>query len=259
MSEDQNDGEPRPRRAAPPVPADVGVVAALSIEIAPFLARLKDVRKYASDRHTIVEGLCGPKLVTLIVAGPGRVASRRGAELLLAGHRPRWILSAGFAGALDPTLGRNQIIRPHEILDLEDRLTRVESCPGDPDEGPPPLTGRLLTVDSIVRTAAEKAELRERTGAVAVDMETAAVAQLCAERSVRFLSLRIISDTADVDLPPEIASILGPTGGYRVGAALGAIWKRPSSLKEMFRLREHALESSRRLGGVLASAVAQLP
>lgn len=248
------------KRAAPPAPADVGIVAALSIEVAPFLARLKDVRKYSSDRQTITEGFCGSKLVTLIVTGPGREAARKGAELLLAGHRPRWLVSAGFAGALEPGLARNQLILPEEVIDPEGSRTRVDLGYREEIEAEGSFrSGRLLTVDSIIRTSEEKAELHDQTGAIAVDMETSAVAQLGAERSVRFLSLRIISDTAEVDLPPEILSILGPTGGYRVGAALGAIWKRPSSLKEMFLLREHALEASRRLGGALASMVTDLP
>lgn len=245
--------------AAPPAPADIGIVAALSIEVAPFLARLKDVRKYASDRHTVIEGLYGPKLVTLIVAGPGRKASRRGTELLLAGHRPRWVVSSGFAGALDPALARYALLLPDEVLDPEGNLARVGLEIRGESDGPAIKTGRLATVDAIIRTAAEKAELREQTGAVAVDMETAAVARICAERAVRFLALRIVSDPADVDLPPEVLSILGPSGGYRVGAALGAIWKRPASIKDMFRLREHALEAARRLGEALAWTIGRLP
>ncbi len=245
--------------APPPEPADVGIVAALPIEVAPLIARLHDTRKYSSERHTIIEGLCGPKLVTLIVTGPGRKAARRGTELLLAGHRPRWVVSAGFAGALDPALGRNEVLLPDEVLDPDGNLARVGLEVHEEVSGPRIRAGRLATVDEIVRTVAEKAELRERTGAVAVDMETAAVARVCADRGVRFLGLRIISDVADVDLPPEILTILGPSGGYRVGAALGAIWKRPGSLKDLFRLREHALEAARKLGEVANWAIGRLP
>ena len=93
-------GPSSPEIAPPPVPADVGVVAALGIEINPFLARLSNVRKYSSERHTIVEGELSGKLVVAILSGPGRKAARRGAQLLLAGHRPRWMVSAGFGGVV---------------------------------------------------------------------------------------------------------------------------------------------------------------
>lgn len=245
--------------APPPAPADVGVVAALPIEVAPFLARLKDVRKYSGERQAISEGLLGPKLVALIVTGPGRSAARRGAELLLAGHRPRWVVSAGFAGALDPALARNEVVFPDEVLDPEGSLARIGLEVHDEAAGPRIRAGRLATVDRIIRTAAEKAELRRETGADVVDMETAAVARLCAERGVRFVAARVVSDAADVDLPPEILTILGPTGGFRVGAAMGALWKRPSSVKDLLRLREHAHEAARRLGSVLAGVIERLP
>jgi adenosylhomocysteine nucleosidase len=244
--------------APPPEPADVGIVAALSIEVAPFMARLGHVRKYAGPKYSVVEGESGGKLVAMVLSGPGRKAARRAAEVLLAGHRPRWIVSAGFAGALDPALARDQIVLASEVVDPEGgRLTLDVSVP-EPAGGRPIATGRLLTVDRIIRTAAEKAELRRRCSADLVDMETSAVASLCGERGIRFLSIRVISDEAGTDLPPEVLSVLGKTGSYRVGAALGALWRRPSSLKDLWALREQALGAAERLAEFLPGALARL-
>ena len=89
-------------------------------------------------------------------------------------------------------------------------------------------------------------------------METSAVAAICAARQVRFLSMRVISDVAGVDLPPEVLTIMGPSGGYRLGAAVTAIWKRPSSFKELLVLRDHANEASARLAEVLPDLIGQL-
>jgi adenosylhomocysteine nucleosidase len=245
--------------APPPVPADIGLVAALPIEVSPLIDQFRRVRRYAGPRHTIIEGEYGGKLVALIVTGPGRVAARRGAELVLAGHRPRWIVSAGFAGALDPDLARNDIFFANEVLDeVGSRLAIDVRVPNDAQAGRV-AAGRLLTVDRIIRTQAEKAALRGRHQADAVDMETISVASLCGERGTRFLSVRVISDEAGTDLPPEILSILGRSGGYRLGATLGAVWKRPSSLKDLLRLREHALTAADHLARVLAAAIGRLP
>src|SRR3954465_7888039 len=102
---------PGPNPTAPaPAPADIGVVAALSIEVAPLLARMERVRKYAGPRFSVVEGECAGKLVAVVLTGTGRARAQRGAEVLLDGHRPRWIISAGFGGALDPTLRRNEVV-----------------------------------------------------------------------------------------------------------------------------------------------------
>jgi adenosylhomocysteine nucleosidase len=250
---------PAPAIAPPPAPADVGIVAALPIEVAPLIARFQNVRKYASERHTVVEGDCAGKLVALITCGPGRKAGARGVALLLAGHRPRWVISLGFAGALAPGWHRNDIVLATEVVDPDGRRLAIDVHVPDQASAADERPGRLLTVDRIVRTAAEKAELHQRFGADVVDMETSAVAALCAERGTRFLSVRVISDDAATDLPPEVLSVLGRTGAYRIGAAMGAVWHRPSSLKELWQLREHALAAARRLGEFVPKALERLP
>ncbi|MBV8677665.1 MAG: 5'-methylthioadenosine nucleosidase [Planctomycetaceae bacterium] len=245
--------------AAPaPVPADVGIVAALSVEVGFLLDRLKDVRKYRGPRQTVIEGECGGKIVALVVAGPGRASARRGALTLLDGHRPRWVLSAGFGGGLNPALARNDIVLADEVLDPEGHRFAIDVSipPGSPDRSIRP--GRLLTVDQVVRTSAEKAALHRRFKADAVDMETSAVAALCGERAVRFLAIRVISDDARADLPAEIASLLTRSGSYRVGAALRAIWHRPSRLKDFWTLHEHAQEAADRLAAFTTGAIKRL-
>lgn len=245
--------------AAPaPVPVDVGIVAALPIEVGFLIDRLTRVRKYSGAGHSIVEGECSGKLVAVIVAGLGRAAARRGAELLLEGHRPRWIVSAGFGGALSTDLKRNDVVMATEVLDLEGHRFAIDVGVGPAERGPRIVPGRLLTVDRIIRTAAEKAALRQQYAADAVDMETSAVAGLCSERLIRFLSIRVVSDEADVDLPAEVASLLTRSGSYRVGAALRAIWQRPSSLKDFWALHEQAQEAADRLAAITALVLGEL-
>lgn len=250
-----------------PGPADVGIVLALSIEAEPILELLREVRTYSDpegSKRSVVEGMLGDRVVVLIVAGAGRALAGRGTKRLIDGHRPRWIVSLGFGGALDPALKRNDVFIAEEIVDA--------STPDDPpravgyslpDSSPKQkdrfASGRLLTASKIVRTATEKATLRERFAADVVDMETAAVANVCADRGQRFLSVRAISDEAGTDLPPEVMSVMGPTGGFRLGATIGALMKRPGSVKDLWTLREHAIEASDRLAEVLPGIVDQLP
>jgi adenosylhomocysteine nucleosidase len=246
--------------APPPVAADVGIVAALSLEVGFLIDQLASVRKYSGPRHSVIEGTCAGKLVSVVIAGPGRAAARRGAELMLAGHRPRWLLSVGFAGALDPALPRYAIVMPNEVMDLEAHRYGIDVAVPPAGEGGSPriATGRLLTVDRIIVTAAEKAELRRRYEADLVDMESSAVAALCSERGVRFLAIRVISDEAGIDLPPEVVTLLTHTGSYRVGAALRALWKRPSRIKELWALHEHAQEAADRLAKFTVAALGRL-
>ena len=194
--------------APPPEPADVGLVAALPMEVEALLGAFGKVRKFQGPRHKVIEGVCGGKVVALVLVGMGREAARRGTRLLLDGHRPRWIISAGFGGALDPSLRRNDVVLPTEVLDDDGRSFALGV--GVPGDAKGFRAGRLATVDKILRTAAEKAELRARTGADVVDMETAGVAEVCVDRGVRMLSIRVISDEAGVDLPPRNPEHHGP-------------------------------------------------
>jgi adenosylhomocysteine nucleosidase len=111
----------------------------------------------------------------------------------------------------------------------------------------------------IVRTAAEKQALGETTGALAVDMESVTVAQVARDARMRFMAVRVISDDATTDLPPEVLAILGPTGSVRAGAVAGALWKRFSSAKDMWRMREQATQAAERLAVFLDGVVSQLP
>ena len=106
--------------------------------------------------------------------------------------------------------------------------------------------------------AAEKRALAETHGAIAVDMESLAVAQVCGDTGIRFLSIRVISDDLSADLPPEVLSVVGSTGTLRLGAALGSVWKRPGSVKDMWGLREKAVKAADQLASFLDGIVTQL-
>jgi adenosylhomocysteine nucleosidase len=244
--------------APAPVPADVGIVAALSLEIGDLIDRLERVRKYQAASLTVIEGEHRGKIVAVAVGGVGRPAARRAAELLIVGHRPSWILSAGFAGALNPTLERNDLVLPGEVIDLEGG--RFTVCPPDSIlSGIARRPGRLLTVDRVVVDSTEKQQLFRSLQADLVDMESAAVAAVCEEQGRRFLALRAISDDARSELPPEVATMLTRSGSYRVGAAIRAIWNRPSSLKDFWALHEHALEAAERLAHFVIRCIDDLP
>src|SRR6185295_15522441 len=91
------------------------------------------------------------------------------------------------------------------------------------------------------------------------DMETFGVAEVCQERGVPLLAIRIISDGVDDELPSEIENLLAQkTLAGKLGAAAGAVFRRPSAAKDLWRLREDALKASDRLAKFLVGVVGQL-
>ena len=237
-------GKNEARHVAPaPAPADVGIVAAMPMEVADLVSGLKKVWKYQSVAVPVIEGEYDGKIIAVAVGGMGRAGGQRAAEVLIAGHRPRWLISAGFAGAFNPAYARNDLIVAREVIDREGTSFVVE-CPPEVGASVQHARGRLLTVDRVVLRAADKAELHRSYQADLVDMESSAVAAVCQEKMVRFLSIRVISDDAHGDLPNEIMAIMNPSGVYRVGATLRSLWRRPSSARDFWKLYEHSIEAA---------------
>ena len=84
------------------------------------------------------------------------------------------------------------------------------------------------------------------------------IIHVCRERGVKFLAVRVISDDMSADLPEEVRTVIGSSGSARFGAALGALWKRPGSVKDMWHLRETAHTASEHLATFLDGVVKQL-
>ena len=88
----------------------------------------------------------------------------------------------------------------------------------------------------VVASATAKAALYARTGAVAVDLESAAVARIARRHGLPFAVLRAVCDGAGRDLPRAALVALdgaGRIGGLRVAWAAAT---RPWELVDLIRL-----------------------
>lgn len=254
-------GEPEPEQTQEQRVCHVGVVFALGIEAGGLVDRLAGVVRTEGAGFVAREGGLEGRRIVLVESGAGRQRAGSATEALILGHHPRWIISAGFAGGLDERLRQGDILIADTIVDAENRQLAIDfKLAGESQATPRVHVGRLLTVDRVIRTPGEKRELGKRHAALAVDMETMGVAAACCAEKVRFLSVRVIIDTVDRTLPHDIDLMVRKesTAG-RLGAAAGAIFRRPSSVKDMWQLKEDALVASQRLATFLVGMIGQLP
>ena len=189
-------------------------------------------------------------------SGPGRANAARATEALIDGHRPNFVISAGFAGGLDSRLQRSAIVWVDCLLDEGGGQYETERLrlPAELAEAKDVFVGRLLTVDRIIRLPDEKLALGRQYAALACDMESIAVAEVCCRREVPFAAVRVINDAADDLLPRDVERLLAQkTGAARLGAAVGSILKRPSSLKDLLVLQYRAMEAAQRLATALVA------
>lgn len=170
----------------------------------------------------------GRRDVAVRASGVGRAAARAAAVKLLDEVKPERVIAAGFCGALAPDLRVGDIV----------------------------VSPRIVTVDRLVATLAEKARLRAETGADTVDMESAVVEAVCRERGVGFHAIRVVSDTADTALSPELVRLLAG-GSVSVPKAVAALLRRPGLLGEFRRLGRDTALAARALAHALFAEVGQ--
>lgn len=203
---------------------EIGIVIAVSVEAAPLLSR--------RARHGELARLARSGWLKL--SGTGRSRAAQAAQALLAAGA-KALLSWGVAGGLDPRLAGGVVVVPDAVIAADGRVFRV-----DMEWRAQTLqrlarrvtlaTGTLVESAHVLTTGEEKRALGESCGAVAVDMESAAVAEVALSAKVPFLAIRVILDAAHEALPSCVTHALGENGEValiRLGVALAA---RPSEL-----------------------------
>jgi len=243
-------------------PVDVAVVFALSVESGGFVDLLKERVTTRCHSHTEHRGQLNGRHVLVAESGVGRNAAHAVTADVIGLYQPNWVISAGFAGALQPELKRGHILMAEEVVDVTGKKLSIGLTVDRASiEASPALhVGRLLTVDQLIRTRSQKEQLGTEHAALACDMETLAIAEACQPAGTKFMSVRIISDSMDDELPKEIESLLSQDSLVgKLGAATGAIFHRPSSVKDMWKLKEDALKATDRLARFLTGVIDQLP
>ena len=244
-------------------PCDIGVVFALGAEQGCTEDLLGDLQFIEAAGVPIRIGQLEGRTIVLATSGPGPAAAAQACRMLLDVHRPQWLISAGFCGGLQAELRRNDIVGATEFVDrpeLSAALAGALSKASTTRIPAPNHQGRFATVQRIVARGADKRALGVATGALACEMESAAVVEVCAERAAQCLVLRIVSDPVDEDLPPDLEPLMSAKSTARtLGAVVGALWRRPASAKDLWQLKENALMAADTLAKHLRDVMLRLP
>lgn len=255
------DGDPGPAQGPRTGPgATLAFVMALELEAAPLRQRLSAVTTFRPDGLTVSAGCLGRTPVAIVTGGVGMSAAARAARLVIDGHRPKRIVSAGLCGGLLPTLARDSVFIPDTVLSPDGSEGLPLEIPGPLRERGLVTGGTLVTSERVVCSPADKRILRDRLQAAAVDMESFGIAREAAARGVRMTVVRIVCDAVDDPIPEDIARLLAcGTGARQAGAALRLAWRRPSALLELAELRERAHLAAERLTPMLEALAAAEP
>jgi adenosylhomocysteine nucleosidase len=174
------------------------IIAAMEREVRSLVRTWPGVeREHDGVKFKFYEG----PLAVLVCGGIGSERARRATEAAIALYQPPLVISAGFAGALDAQLAAGTTIFPAIVIDAQDG-SRRETVVGDTKVGQTELGRGVLVSFGSVAGAEQKARLAKSFGAIAVDMEAAAVARGAEARGIAFMAAKTISDEVDMQLPP---------------------------------------------------------
>lgn len=187
------------------------------------------------SRANLIRGGVGPDSASRAVAGLDFASAK-------------FVCSTGFCGGLKDGVEVGDIIVATEILrgdsvekinvdaTLVGKITAALSSAGVRFHA-----GPLTSVREPVFLREDKRALGISSGAVAVDMESFAIATPAAKAGgcTPFV-LRVVSDSVDDELPSEVSKFLDADGNVRAGKITRFIFKRPTNIARLMELKKRS-------------------
>jgi adenosylhomocysteine nucleosidase len=192
------------------------------------------------------------------VSGIGLVAAEAAARALVEAGVSA-LMTFGMAGGLDPTLEAGSVVLPRELIsEAGTRWLASRSWRERVAAAVSPLRavteGNLLTSVRAIDTPAGKTAAFRATGAAAVDMESAAVAEIAGKHNLPFIAVRVIVDTAADKLPRAVVNA-SRAGKVHIGRLVAGLVVAPGEIVALIRLAQRyriAIRSLRAIGPHLA-------
>ncbi len=197
----------------------IGIITAMSSEQRQLANQLENKTEQTEGPFNYIKGNIKSNEIILMQCGIGKVNAAAGTVELIRNFGPDCIISTGVAGGIDSSLNImdvvvSQSIVYHDVwcgegnaygqiqgLPLYFRGNGIlYQCALSIDTETAIHGGLICTGDKFITDSAElKAIKKEFPEGLAVDMESAAIAQICHLYKIPFISFRIISDTPGVE------------------------------------------------------------
>ena len=198
----------------------IGILVAMSVEFQQLVRLMEDKEVREEDGMSYTVGRIGVHEVILLQCGIGKVNAAMGTTLLVRRFQPDCVVSTGCAGGIDKRLEVMDVVVSRTLVyhdvdcgeGLGCKLGQVQGLPlyfqGDERMVETALTltgarihaGLICTGDQFVTDHATLSRIKQQfPDGLAVDMESAAIAQVCYLQGIPFVSFRVISDTPGAD------------------------------------------------------------
>lgn len=197
----------------------IGIIVAMTAEFNLLYNLLEQQEEASFGPFKYVCGQFDDKEVMVMKSGIGKVCAAVGAVEMIKSFQPELIINSGIAGGIDVSSRVMDIVAGKEIVYHDvwcgegNEYGQVQEFPAryvsDPklvelvtsiDSDLNVYGGLICSGDQFITEKSELAKIKEKfPDGIAVDMESAALAQVCHLYQIPYLSLRIISDTPGIE------------------------------------------------------------
>jgi len=182
--------------------------------------------------------------VLVLITGIGRKNAEKAVREGLKTFAPQWVLTCGFAGGLNPAFATGDVIFSTENATLREKLHAAGA-----------ELSKFLCAPRVATTVAEKQEMRRTTGADAVEMESEAIHAVCRERGIPCATVRVISDTANENLPLDFNQLAKPDLSLDYGKLAWAVARSPGTIGALLSLQKNCRFAAGQLAESLAKVI----
>ncbi len=190
-------------------------------------------------------------LVTCSGAGPKNAA--KASQLLIKKGADR-LISWGCAAALSDNLVPGDLVLPqHLIAENKQQLSINSPWLKNTTDQLAPLkvnSGLLAESSVIVAKSSEKQAIHTQSNAIAVDMESIAVAQTAQSHNLPIIVIRCIADPVSMSLPQAVSYALNDQGNIVLPKLLWFSLTHPSELLGLIKLGLHFNAAKNKLKSV---------
>lgn len=201
----------------------IGIICAMQIEADGIIALCENVRTTTHAKMEFTLGTLHGKDVCVVVCGVGKVNAAMCALILIEKYKPDLVLNSGVAGSLSPIVGIGDIVVATKSVEHDMNSTALGDKQGEitfPDgnmmffecdrqastllasickEIPDTKVaqGIIASGDIFVSDRKQRFKINDRFGALACEMEGAAIGHVCVRCEVPYGIIRAISDDLD--------------------------------------------------------------
>lgn len=201
----------------------IGIICAMQIEADGIIALCENVKTRTEAKMKFTLGTLHGRDVCIVVCGVGKVNAAMCALMLIEKYKPDLVLNSGVAGSLSPIVGIGDIVvatksvehdmngtalgdRQGEITFPDGNMMFFECdkqastllaavCKTIPDTKV--AQGIIASGDIFVSDRKQRFKINDRFGALACEMEGAAIGHVCVRCEVPYGIIRAISDDLD--------------------------------------------------------------